>query len=297
MIPGWHSFFDLFSLLSAAAVLWLFELNIRVLSPGAYTKSRWTYGILAMLFSPCFLWAMAGLEGARTPASLAFALAALFFSLRALEQERSRDAPVFAIFSALAIFLWIDLAALLVLPAVALLLELGRRRQWAWATSVVLLFFAVFGVMCYLNNWSRPPAPIWQDWSVFNFFKSTFVGGGQTVSYTLPNIAYVFFPLVHPGFCLMLPALFLLFKKTDIRLYSKRILALSLLIFLVYQGGLPLQNVANLLPGYLILLLLLFPAWDRFFAYGLYFYPRLAYALMTLAVVCQILFLSFMIWQ
>ncbi len=285
-----HSFFESVSLLSAVAVLWLFELNIRVLSPGAYTKSRWTYGILTLALSSCFLWvATIGSSGS---AGLAFALAALFFSLRSLEQERNRDALGLAIFSAPAIYLWIDLATLLVLPATALLLELWRRRQWAWAVSALLLFFAVLWAMDYLDNWGQHIVPIWQDWSAFNFFKSTFERGGLVESNTLPNIAYVFFPLVHPGFCLTLPALLLLFKKTDVHLYSKRILVLSLLVFLVYQGGLPMQNVIGLLPAYIVLLLLFFPAWDRFFAYGLYFFPRLAYALIGLTILCQILFLS-----
>jgi len=288
-----HSFFESVSLLSAVAVLWLFELNIRVLSPGAYAKSRWTYGALALVLSPCFLWiAMGGSSGS---AGLAFALAAFFFGVRSLEQERNRDAAGFALFSAPAIYLWIDLVALLVLPAVALLLELWRRRQWAWAASVVLLFVAVLWALDYLDNASQHIVPIWQDWSAFNFFKSTFVRGGQDVSYSLPNIAYVCFPLVHPGFCLTLPALLFLFKKTDIHLYTKRILALSLLAFLVYEGGLPMQNVVGLLPAYMVLLLLFFPAWDRFFAYGLYFFPRLAYALIGLTVLCQILFLSQMV--
>ncbi|MBL7797477.1 MAG: hypothetical protein JNJ90_13360 [Saprospiraceae bacterium] len=290
-----HSFFGSISLLSAVVVVWLFELNIRVLSPGAYAKSRWTYGVLTLALSSCFLWiAMTGSSGS---AGLAFALAALFFGLRALEQERNLDAPGFALFAAPAVYMWVDLTTLLVLPAVALLLELGRRRQWVWSASVVLLFFTVMGVLAHLDNWSLSPAPIWLDWSVFNFFKSTFVRGELTESYTLPNLAYLFYPLVHPGFCLTLPALLLLFKKTDVHLYSKRVLALSLLLFLVYQSGLPMQNPVGLLPGYVILLLLLFPAWDRFFAYGIYFFPRLAYALIGLTLLCQILFLSFMIWQ
>lgn len=290
-----HSFFGSISLLSAVVVVWLFELNIRVLSPGAYAKSRWTYGVLLLALSSCFLWI--GMTGSSGSAGLAFALAALFLGLRALEQERTFDAPGFAIFAATAVYLWIDLATLLVLPTLALLLELGRRRQWAWAASVVLLFSAVLGVLAYLDNWRLYLAPIWLDWSVFNFFKSTFVRGGMVESNTLPNIVFLFSPLVHPGYCLTLPALFLLFKKTDVHLYSKRILALSLLVFLVYQGGLPTQNLVGLLPGYVILLLLLFPAWDRFFAYGMYFFPRLAYALIGLTLLCQILFLSFMIRQ
>ncbi|MBK9338417.1 MAG: hypothetical protein IPM98_18525 [Lewinellaceae bacterium] len=271
----------------AVVALRLFESNLRVLSPGAYAQSRWTFGILLLALSPCFLWAVLVTEP--VVAGLACALAALFFGMRILELERGRDAAAFAVFAALAISVCYFLWALLVLPAVAVLLELRRRQQWGWLLAGSLLFVAVlwpaFGRWADFSG-SNP----WQHWSLMHFFRSTFVLGDSTVSYTLPNLAYLFYPLVHPFFCLTLSALFLLFKKTDVHLYAKRVLALSLLIYLVFLGGLPRQDMSNLLPAYSVLLLLFFPAWDRFFAYGLYFFPRLAYALMGLTVVCQVVF-------
>jgi hypothetical protein len=45
-----------------------------------------------------------------------------------------------------------------------------------------------------------------------------------------------------------------------------------------------------LLPAYAFVLLLLFPAWDRFFAYGRYFLKRLTHALIGIALLCQVVF-------
>ncbi|MFN0013740.1 MAG: hypothetical protein ACKVU2_04255 [Saprospiraceae bacterium] len=286
-------FFEPLSWLASAALLGLFVQILRVLSPGAYTKSRWTYAVLGLLLSPVFLRVSA--EGFVLPTALAFTLAALFFGLRAIERERCLDALWFGGLAALAIFFRWDMAVLLALLAVALLLELARRRQWACLVGAVLIGGIVFGIACWLHP--ERVGPEWNEWSALNFFKNSFEWHGNTTSHLLPNVVFVLAPLTHPGFCFTLPALFLLFKKTDVHLYAKRILALSLLLFLLFVAGLPTQDIQWLFPAYVLLLLLLFPAWDRFFSYGLYFFPRLAYALITLTVACQLLYMGYLAGQ
>jgi hypothetical protein len=109
------------------------------------------------------------------------------------------------------------------------------------------------------------------------------------VHYLLPNIGYLLFPLCHPGFCLLLPGLLLLAKKTDVVLPSKKVLIACLACYLLLLGGLPHQNLRFLLPAYSILLLLFFPAWDRMFAYGFYFFKRLTWAILAAVLVVQII--------
>lgn len=96
---------------------------------------------------------------------------------------------------------------------------------------------------------------------------------------------------MHPGFCLLLPGLFLLFKKTDLRLSSKKVLLGLLFCSMIATGGLAQPQLADLLPAYAIGLLLLFPAWDRFFSYGFYFFPRLAWGILILLGILQFVFL------
>lgn len=279
------------SCLSAAVSVFLFERILSVLSPGAHSRSRWVFGLLGLALAPYFL--RAGLTVMSDALGLALLLAALFFALRMLEQQRYSDVLGFAVFSVGAIGTRYALAGLLWLPALALGLELFRVRRipdLLLATGAALLTYLPFW-------WLKSGAPasplahsLLHDWSLFHLFKKDFVQISGSISYTLPNLAYLFFPAVHPGFCLTLPALFLLAKRTDIHLYSKRLLALSLLCYLIFLGGLAHQNLRYLLPAYAMLLLLLFPAWDRFFAYGLYFFKRLTYALLGLTVVCQLVF-------
>ncbi|MEZ4941636.1 MAG: hypothetical protein R3D58_12225 [Saprospiraceae bacterium] len=282
---------QLVSWLAASASLFLFEALLRLLSPGTHIRSRWLYGLLGLGLAPYFV--RAGLTAMSDALGLAVFLAALFFGLRCLERMHMRDLFGFAVFSAMAITTRYALVVLLFLPGLALLLELWRMRRFG-----VLAFFVVLGLLAFLPLWwlkaGAPASPLehslLQDWSAPNLFKKTFSQASGTVSYTVPNAVYLFFPVMHPGFCLVLPGLFLLFKKTDVQLYTKRLLALSLLVFLFFLGGLSHQNLRYLLPAYAVVLLLLFPAWDRFFAYGMYFFKRLTYALIGVALLCQLAF-------
>lgn len=279
------------SWLSASFALWLFELNLRVLSPGARLESRWAFGLLALALAPFFL--RAGLTIMSDGLGLVFTLAALFFALRVIELERWREAVGFAIFAALAVTTRYAMAALLALPALALALELWHGRRFGVLASTLLA-----GLLAFLPFWwiktGAPQSPLahslLRDWSILHLFQATFTQASGTVTYFLPNLFYLLYPLMHPGFCLTLPALFLLGRRTDVALYSKRLLLLSLLSYLLLLGGLSHQNARYLLPGYALLLLLLFPAWDRFFAYGFYFFKRLTYALLGLTLLCQLFF-------
>lgn len=278
--------------LAAAVALWLFERILSLLSPGTTARSRWVFAFGGLGLAPYFL------RAAQTAMSdtlgLLFGLTALFFVLRLVERERSRSAALgFAVFAAMAITTRYALAALLFLPALALTLELWRMRRFGDLFALAIAFCLASLPFWWLKS-GAPASPLahslLSDWSLLNLFKKTFSQASGSISYSLPNLVYLFFPLLHPGFCLSLPALYFLSKKTDIRLYSKRLLLLSLICYLLFLGGLPHQNLRYLLPAYAVLLLLFFPAWDRFFAYGLYFFKRLTYALLGLTLAFQLAF-------
>ena len=282
---------QLLSALAAAVSLFLFERILRVLSPGAHARSRWVFVLLGLALAPYFL--RAGFTVMSDATGLALTLAALFFGLRMVEQQRYSDAIGFAVFAVGAIGTRYALAGLLWLPALALGLELFRARRMA----ELFLALGAGALVCLPFWWLKSDLPagplahsLLQDWSLLHLFKKDFVNINGAISCSLPNAIYLLFPFMHPGFCLALPALFFLVKPTDIRLYSKRLLTLCFLAYLLFLGGLAHQNLRYLLPAYAVLLLLFFPAWDRFFAYGLYFFKRLTYALLGLTLAAQIVF-------
>ncbi|MCC6461840.1 MAG: hypothetical protein IT260_15300 [Saprospiraceae bacterium] len=282
---------QLVSWMAAAAAVWLFGLILQVLSPGARQESRWVFGVVSLALAPAFV--RAGFTVMSDALGVALALGALFFAFRLIELERWRAAPAFVLLAALAVTTRYALVVLLLLPALAVALELWRARQWRWLAAALAAGLSVLWLLWWLKS-GAPKSPLThsllQDWSLWNLFQRCFTQASGSVCYTLPNLAYLFFPLMHPAFCLTLPALFLLAKRTDAVLYSKRLLLLSLGVYLLFIGGLSHQNLRYLLPAYALLLLLFFPAWDRFFAYGFYFFKRLAYALIGLTVVGQVFF-------
>ncbi len=117
------------------------------------------------------------------------------------------------------------------------------------------------------SQYLLPPS----EWSPWHFFQTNFATQQGVLRYWLPNGLYIFSIIGHPGLFLLVAVLFLVSRKTDLHLSSKKIIMAGLIGYLVFIAGLPHQAVRLLLPAYVLLLLLLFPAWDRFICYGFYF--------------------------
>jgi 4-amino-4-deoxy-L-arabinose transferase-like glycosyltransferase len=283
---------QLVSWMSAAVGLWVFERLLALLAPGARVESRWVYAGLGLAMSSMFV--RAGLTSMSDSLGLLLALASFFFGLRVFENSRNNDAIWAAAFAALAFSTRYALAALLIPSGVALLYTLAERRKWGSLLGAGLVFCLALLPHFWLKT-AGAENPLGHStlgyWSVANFFKSSFtnVEGGLS-KYVFPNLLFVLFPLFHPAFCLLLPGLCLLFKKTDLVLSSKKILLANLITYLVLLGGIPHQNLRYLLPAYALLLLLLFPAWDRFYCYGFLFFRRLTTGILVAVVACQLFF-------
>ncbi len=277
------------SWLSAGLSAFFFDRCLQVLTPGARAESRWVFTGLGLLLAPVFV--RAGLTAMSDMLGLAFVLAALANGLRVLETGRIGTAVWAAFFSGLALITRFSVAALLA-PVLAVVgLYLIENRRWAFAVVTV----AAGGLALLPHLWLKADVQrgvlehsLLQEWSFWHYFRASFSDVNGTVSYALPNGLYLLFPLAHPAFCLPLPGLLLLAKKTDLHLVSKKVLVACLVLYLLFLGGIPHQNLRYLLPAYAVLLLLLFPAWDRMFAYGLYFFKRLTYVIFGATLVIQI---------
>lgn len=277
------------SWLAAAFGLWVFERLLHLLAPGVRADSRWAFAGLGLLLAPMFL--RAGLSSMSDGLGLAFVLAAFFFGLRAFENSRAADVAMAAVFAALAVSTRYSLAALLLPLATALACFLFSRKKW----------LAVAGAVCACSGTLLPhlwlkmgvsASPLGhsllQGWSFLNFFKATFQNQSGTISHLLPNCLHLLFPIAHPAFCLALPGLFFLFKKTDLTLPAKKILLACIAAYLILLGGLPHQNSRYLLPVYALLLLLIFPAWDRLYCYGFLFFRRLTTGVLATVLALQL---------
>lgn len=277
------------SWLAAAFGLWFFVRLLTLLAPGARVESRWAFAGLGLVLCPMFL--RAGLTCMSDALGFAFALASFFYGIRVFERKPLSNAIWAAAFAAMAISTRYSLAALLLPLAISIGYFLVERKKWFALTGAVCA-----GILAFLPHfWLKSGGvenplghSLLQEWSLLNFFKASFSTLSGSVSYSLPNGLYLLFPLAHPGFCLVLPGLFLLFKKTDLALPEKKILLACIVLYLVLLGGLPHQNLRYLLPVYALLLLLLFPAWDRLYCYGFLFFKRLTAGLLLGALVLQL---------
>ncbi|MCB0527305.1 MAG: hypothetical protein H6575_03025 [Lewinellaceae bacterium] len=278
------------SWISAGLALLFFDRCLQVLSPGARAQSRWVFTGLTLMLSPCFV--RAGMTMMSDALGLALALAALEQGFRVLETGRPGRAVVAAVLCGLAVCTRFSLAGLLAAFAATLLFYLLQNRKWWMAVATLAA-----GLLALLPHFLLKPAgaenvlshSLLENWSLSNHFKAVFSNANGTVDYGLPNILYVLFPLAHPWFCLLLPGLWLLFKRTDVHLISKKMIVACLVCYLVFLGGIPHQNLRYLLPAYTLLLLILFPAWDRMFAYGFYFFKRLTFAVVIVALSVQLI--------
>jgi hypothetical protein len=264
---------QLISLASYGIVLYLFNLLLRLLTPGAMGKSRNGYVWVALALSPYLI--RAGITVMSDAMGLALLLASLLFGFLHLEFSRTRDGMLAAFFMAACFITRFSTAPFLMPLALAIGWNMFHKKNWAaifgsaLAACLMLLphFWLKEGVSHGLMGHS-----LLHDWSLLNAFQRNFTTVSGTIHYPFPNAVFAsVYPLVSPGFVPLLPLLFFLYFRTDLLLPAKRLLLVCLVAETLFLMGLPSQNARYLMPGFVTVLLLLFPAWDRFFAYGFYF--------------------------
>jgi hypothetical protein len=249
------------------ALAFIVNLVFSVLTPGAQPLSRWL-GIAFLLITPTL--AHAALSQWPLVAGLSIFVGVAGCAVLMIEQGYQR--------------LWLWLLAGIVLlwwmqPGVAIpataagLIAFWRQRQQVvrlWVVSLFIIAVLVALAMRF-GNWLPENLLSWSSGA------------------WLPNLLYVLTVLAHPYLCMALPLLLLISKKTDLGRPAKKMLLSSVLASLLYTAGLPAPQATDLLPAYLLIFLLFFPAWDRVVSYGFYFLKnRLMLLILGAVAVVQI---------
>ena len=269
---------------------WIMNQILAVISHGSRADSRFVFILLSMVAAPVFL--HSGFVIMSDAFALMLTLAAFFYGLRWIEYEREPDTIWAAICITLAISVRLSLAPLLIPLGLILSWFLFERGNYFYLAGVWLAALGVllFNFVCENNPLLHPFQHSNLHWSFSHFWQRSFQFESGLTSYAFPNILYLFFPLMHPGFCVVLPGLYFLAKKTDLTLPAKKTILFCLVPYLLLIGGLPHQNLRFLLPVYMMVLLIAFPAWDRLYCYGLYFFKRLTWAILLVSFTLQIVF-------
>lgn len=273
---------------SAAAGLFFFIRLNRLLLPGAPQRSHLLFALL-LIFTP--VWMRSALSDMSDMTAIAAVLGSLYFLLIATERPTALYIIAAGGWAGWAAATRLAIVPLLAPMAIWAGLLLLRRKYF----GLVVLFLAALFAGWWPHEWARQPlqghwggSSLGTHWSFQHFLMRDMSGPSGSSHYFLPNIAYILSPLLHIGFCVLLPALFFLFRKTDLYLPEKKAILAGVILYLLLLGGLPVQSIRYLLPVWTTGLLLLFPAWDRFVCYGFYFTRKYTTLILSLIVLTQL---------
>lgn len=238
---------------------------------------RWFTGVFLAL-SPVLM--TSGQDSVERISGVLFVLFALYAAVELWEGSSEKWILMLLLAGIYAIMNDVRLAGLLLPVTVQLSVKTASRgnpyRSFAvFSSSFVLVCVALLPAF-HVQSIS---------WDIINL-----AGAGKVTGNTreVPGLLYIFYPLAHPWFCVLLPGLFLLYRKTDLVNPARRMLLAGVACYLLLLVGLPGRELAALIPPYVILLVAVFPSWDRMYCYGLYFFRKTVYLTIGVLILTQI---------
>lgn len=190
-------------------------------------------------------------------------LAMIYAYLRFLRESSVRWLLAVFFFAAYAFFTRYACIPLLLIPVLHTVIHWLKQQTpvLRWGISAIILGLAALFIFLN-NNLLIESAYRMGNWSLGNFFAMKFVSRDGITSNTVPNVLYIFGNFLHIGF-LGIGLLLLPFYRS----LDKKSLNLLLIagIYLLFLGGIETQNYRFLVITHLIVLVALFPAFDRCF--------------------------------
>ncbi|SEQ12493.1 glycosyltransferase family 39 protein [Flavobacterium urocaniciphilum] len=100
-----------------------------------------------------------------------------------------------------------------------------------------------------------------QNWNILNIFKSDFVTQEGPRSNHFINLIYICFTFLHPIFMFFGLGIIGYSIKNRFRKWNKYqiLLAVSILVFSLFIGGIPYQNKRYLIPAFALIVILIYP--------------------------------------
>lgn len=161
---------------------------------------------------------------------------------------------------------------ILFIPLAVVAYHIVNDRRWK-AVAISIVVSAIIILPYYLMHRYLPFAFIKDDWittwSFANFFKSDFITAGGGVShYTIWNIVYVFYNLVHPAFCFAGIVFIMLSLKYVKKMWAEVVfIVASIVLYALFLAGIPFQNLRFLILSFPLVVVLFYPAFNRISVY------------------------------
>ena len=261
-----------------ALVLLLAERLTGLTAYGSRADSRlWFTGIFLAL-SPALL---ASQLSTAYLSGLLLAVGALYAAVKLMDKGGDSWMLLLLLSGPAALLFDIRLAGLL-LPVALQLPLMNSGRKNLWHRVIAMLPAITFTAATVLSENLTELIASW------NFASLTGVGRSTSVTADPSGLLYVIYPLAHPWFCVLLPLLLLLYRRTDLINPARRMLLGGALAYLVLIGGLPERAFYRLIPAYVILLTAVFPSWDRIYCYGLYFFKKTVWLAAGVLILTQV---------
>lgn len=263
LIPGIALAQQFISMLSMALLLLYAARLIRRYSSRADMGTVYGYLFLAGFLSP-FLFQSAFLVMSDMLAAF-LTTAAMYHLLKYREDRAGGDFLCGVFFCLSAVNTRYPAGVVLLVPAVlaaGVFFRHFRGRQLLYA---LLIFFVCLLPHFYIRG-SGSGDFLAHDglltWSPQNWFMHSFVTADGKASYLMPNLLYSFSNWFYPGFICIGALLLLWVQKRDLRPAGGALL-LPLLLYSLLLAGIPYQNMRYQLLTFPLVLVLLFPAFQR----------------------------------
>lgn len=222
---------------------------------------------------PAPYFARLGLSSMSDMFAIVFMLASALCSVQFIQQGKLHFFLQAGLFALLCFFTHTGTALLLFIPfAYCAFLLLHRSNVFV---ACFVLFLVTSAVALYktgqlaqiLNH------ELLNGWSISHFVRSEFAGYGDGKHlHALPNLFFVSGIFYHPGFNaagIFFAVLFFLRKKKS---NAEQVLFYSVLLYVLFLAGLPVQNIRLLTPAFAFVLLLGYPSfltiYERFNSVG-----------------------------
>ena len=263
LIPGTALAQQFISMLSMALLLLYTARLIRRYSPRVDMGTVYGYLFLVGFLSP-FLFQSAFLVMSDMLAAF-LATAAIYHLLKHREEQGREDLLWGVFFCISAVNTRYPAAMVLLVPAVLAASTFFRHFRWRQLLYALLILFVCLLPHLYIRG-SGSGDFLAHDglltWSPLNGFMRSFVTADGKASYLMPNLLYSFSNWFYPGFICIGALLLLWMQKRDLRPAGYALL-FPLLLYSVLLAGIPYQNMRYQLLTFPLVLVLLFPAFQR----------------------------------
>lgn len=247
------------SFLAWLAAFWFGAAAVERLHGGRNATAYWA---LFFALSP-FLMRVA-LSSMSDMLAIAWECAFLAFALRWLGERRARHMALAALCLACGAATRFSVPLVLGLPALGLLAEMFRRRDGRALAAAALGGLGPAALAIRASSLEALALSNAEEWSAANMLARSFhTASAGSQAWALPNIAASFVPLIHPGFCVAGLLLLAGARRQDFEAPATRALALGWLTFALFLAGLALQNDRHRLAAFPLVMMVLFPSFER----------------------------------